>query len=141
MQTEFITFYRFRRDSFNAMLERYALLYSYSLPPTTTATDVIKRVQEDMNDSNLHHAFVNYHTPNILDHEALPLLVLEFRNRARVLRSDNEIKLRRTPTDPNITLQMMFENKTLYTPPAVGNCIEDGHFVIHLSAFVLFYIF
>ena len=123
------------------MLERYTLLYSYSLPPTTTATDVIKRVQEDMNDSNLHHAFVNYHTPNILDHEALPLLVLEFRNRARVLRSDNEIKLRRTPTDPNITLQMMFENKTLYTPPAVGNCIEDGHFVIHLSAFVLFYIF
>ena len=108
------------------MLERYQLLYSYDLPPTTTATDVIRRVEEDMINSNLHYTFVDYRTPNILDHEALPLFVLEFRNRARVLRSDNEVKLRRTPTDPNITIQMMFENRTLYTPPAIGNCIEDG---------------
>ena len=123
------------------MLERHRLLYSYDLPPTTTATDVIRRVEEDMINSNLHYTFVNYRTPNILDHEALPLLVLEFRNRARVLRSDNEVKLRRSPTDPNITIQMMFANRTLYTPPAIGNCIEDGRFVIHLSAFVPFYIY
>lgn len=89
-----------------------------------------------MNSSRLHYTFVNYQTPNILDHEALPLLVLEFRNRARVLRTDNEIKLRRTPADPHVTLQMMFENRTLYTPPAVGYCVEDGRFVIHLGAFV-----
>lgn len=119
------------------MLERYALLYSYILPPTTTATDVIQRVAEDMNSSNLHYTFVNHRTPNILDHEALPLLVLEFRNRARALPSDNEIKLRRTPADPYLTLQMMFENRILYTPPAVGNCVEDGQFVIHLGAVIL----
>jgi hypothetical protein len=117
------------------MLERYALLYLYDLPPTTTSTDLIRRVEEDMIGSNFHYTFVDYRTPNILDHEALPLLVLEFRNRARVLQSDNEIKLRRTPADPNVTIQMMFENRTLYTPPAIGNCVEDGHFVIHLSAF------
>jgi hypothetical protein len=58
-----------------------------------------------------------------------------------VLSRDNEIKLRRTPADPNITIQMMFENRTLYTPPAIGNCIEDGYFVIHLSSFFPFYIF
>ena len=123
------------------MLERYQLLYSYGLLPTTTATDVIRRVEEDMINSNFHFTFVNYRTPNILDHEALLLFVLEFRNRARVLQSDNKVKLHRTPTDPNITIQMMFENRTLYTPPAIGNCIEDGHFVIHLSAFVPFYIY
>ena len=122
------------------MLERYALLYSYDLPPTTTATDVIRRVEEDMISSNFRYTFINYHTPNILDHEALPLLVLEFRNRARVLRSDNEIKLRRTPADPNITIQMMFENRILYTPPAIGNCVEDGRFVIHLSVFSIYFI-
>ena len=136
MQTEYLTFHRFHKDSFNAMLEQYQLLYSYNLPPTTTATDVIRRVEEDMANSTFHYSFVNYRSPNILDHESLPLLLLEFRNRARVLRSDNEIKLRRTPADPGITIQMMFENRTLYTPSAIGNCIEDGCFVIHLSEFV-----
>ena len=102
------------------MLERYSLSYSYDLPPTTTITDVISRVEEDMKNSNFHYTFVNYRTPNILDHEALPLMVLEFRNRGRVLRSDNEIKLRRTPVDPNITVQMMFQNRTLYTPSEIG---------------------
>jgi hypothetical protein len=123
------------------MLDRYGLLCSYDLLPTTTVTDVIRRVGDDMNNSGLHYIFVNHRTPNILDHEALPLLVLEFRNRGRVLPSDNEIKLRRAPADPNITLQMMFANRTLYTPPAVGNCVEDGRFVIHLSASVPFYLF
>ena len=78
------------------MLERYALVYSYNFPPTTTAIDVIRHVEEDMVNSNFHYSFVNYRTPNILDHEALPLLLLEFRNRACVLRSNNEIKLRRS---------------------------------------------
>jgi hypothetical protein len=120
------------------MLEQYALLHLYDLPPTTTATDVVRRVGEDMNNSGLHYIFVNRRTPNIVDYEALPLLMLQFRNRARVLRSDNQIKLRRTPMDPNLTLSMMFENRSLYTPPAVGNSIEDGRFVIHLSAFIPF---
>lgn len=68
-------------------------------------------------------------------------MVLEFRNRGRVLQRDNEIKLRRTPADPNVTIEMMFQNRILYTPPAIGNCIEDGRFVIHLSMYVRFYIF
>lgn len=123
------------------MLERYGLLYLYDLPPTTTSTDIIRRVEEDMINSNFHYTFVNYRTPDILDHEALPLHVLEFRNRGRVLQSDNEIKLRRTPADPNTTIQMMFENRVLYTPPAIGNCVEDGRFVIHLSAFFSYIVF
>ena len=95
------------------MLERYQLLYSYDLLPTTTATDVIRCVEKDMINSNLHYTFVNYHTPNILDYKALQLLVLEFRNRSQVLWSDNEVKLCHTPTDPNITIQMMFKNTVL----------------------------
>jgi hypothetical protein len=120
------------------MLERYGLLYCYDLPPTTTATEVVRRVEEDMKNSDMRYIFVDHHTPNILDHEALPLLVLQFRNRARPLQSDGEIKLRRTPMEPNLTLQMMFENRTLYTPHAVGGCIEDRRFVIHLSTLASF---
>ena len=120
------------------MSEQYALLHLYDLPPTTTVANIVRHVENDMNNSGLHYDFVNRHTPNILHHEALPLLVLQFRNRARVLQSDNEIKLRRTPMDPNLTLQVMFGNRSLYMPPIVGNCIEDGRFVIHLSAFIPF---
>lgn len=56
--------------------------YHYDLPPTTTATEVVRHIEEDMKNSNLHYIFVDHHTLNIVAHEALPLLVLQFRHRA-----------------------------------------------------------
>ncbi|KAF8218924.1 hypothetical protein L208DRAFT_1419165, partial [Tricholoma matsutake] len=39
--TENLTYYRFHKDSFNAMLEHFSLLYSHDIPSTTLATDLV----------------------------------------------------------------------------------------------------
>ena len=115
------------------MLARYCLLHSYDIPSTTPAMDLVRQVVEDMKSSRMRYTFVEHYTPNILVHEALPLLLMIFRDRGRALASDGEIKLRRIPMDPTFTLQSMFEARTRYTPTAAGNGIEDGRFIIHLS--------
>ncbi|KAF8230859.1 hypothetical protein L208DRAFT_1399897 [Tricholoma matsutake] len=38
---ENLTYYRFHKDSFNAMLEHFSLLYSHDIPSTTLATDLV----------------------------------------------------------------------------------------------------
>lgn len=73
--TENLTYYRFHKDSFNAMLEHFSLLYSHDIPSTTLATDLVRQVIEDMKCSRMHYSFVEHYSPNILDHELLPLLL------------------------------------------------------------------
>ncbi|KAF8230858.1 hypothetical protein L208DRAFT_1473398, partial [Tricholoma matsutake] len=84
-----------------------------------------------MKRSRMRYSFVEHYSPNILDHKALPLLLMIFRDRGRAA-SDSEIKLRCIPMDPTLTLQKMFEARNRYTLAAAGNGIEDAHFVIHL---------
>lgn len=89
---ENLTYYWFHKDSFNAMLEHFSLLYSHDIPSTTLATDLVRQVIEDMKRSRMCYSFVEHYSPNILDHKALPLLLMIFRDRGRAA-SDSEIKL------------------------------------------------
>src|ERR1700675_2968835 len=88
--------YRFLRESFNAKLESYGLLYHYELPVSLSVTSFIDRVVEDMEQSSFQFAPTTRGAVPFSPQEVLPLQLLEIVNRGTPRRSDRQIRLCRT---------------------------------------------
>lgn len=87
--------YRFLRDSFNAKLEEFSLLYIYELPCSTPVTVLIQCVAHDMQLSPFNYQFAADMYGSHLAHERLPLQLLEVVNRGVPRAQDGQVRLRR----------------------------------------------
>ena len=129
--TERLIFYRFLRESWNAQLESYHLLYLYELPLLTPVTTLVQRVVSDMKASPFQYSFKLPWTHQAYSsHEALDLLLLEFKNRG-LPRNDNQIQLRPTPHRQNQTLEDLHNDRTRFGISSVA--IEGTYFVVNMG--------
>lgn len=122
--------YRFLRDSFNAKLEEFNLLYTYELPCSTSVTTLIQRVSSDMQSSSFNYQFTADTYGSHLAHERLPLQLLEFINRGVPRQQDGQVRLRRAIHGVQTIVDLAGDRaRHAVLPVAIeGNC-----FVIHFG--------
>jgi hypothetical protein len=121
--------YKFLRDSFNAILQTWNLVYSYELPLSTTVTDLITRVIGDMQSCHYNYQFTtSASTSSLLVHEAHPLQPLEIVNRG-IPRTDGQVRLRRS-IHAHETLGSLTQNRYFVVPTI---SMEGNSFIIHLG--------
>lgn len=128
--------YRFLRDSFNAQLEAYHLLYCYELPLQTTVSDLIKRVAADMQSSAFEYEFSAMldDPESYLPHERLPLVLLKLVNRGVPRTQDGLIRLI-GEAHGDLTIEDLAADNLRFAAPVA---IEGTRLVIHFGSY-LFY--
>lgn len=125
--------YQFLRDSFNAKLEEYQLLYLYELPLSMKIVDLIERVKTDMESSTFNYRFSNALRGRYLEHETLPLHLLAFMNKGKIRPADGQVRIRAAANHADLTVLDIAGNKTRYAVPEIA--IEGTRLVIHLGQY------
>jgi hypothetical protein len=123
--------YRFLRDSWNAQLESYHLLYLYELPVDTRVTALIQRAVSDMEASPFNYRFKSDTPRPYLSHETLHLQLLELVNRGVVRSNDGQIRLRRAAHRENQTISDLANDRNRFANPTI--CIEGNRLVVNTS--------
>ena len=97
MSNDVLVAYRFLRESFNAKLQAYCLLYTYEFSLSTLVTTLMERVIQDMEQSEFFYQFTLALRGMVtfLCREMLPLQLLEIVNRGVPQQTDGQIRLRR----------------------------------------------
>lgn len=131
--------YKYLRDSFNAKLEEYQLIYLYEVPFTTKIIDLIECVKTDMQSSTFNYRLSDEPRGHYLPHEVLPLQLLEIMNSGHPRSADDQIRLRAAAYSPDLTVVDLAGNKTKFAVPAIA--IEGTRFVIHFGSFLAVFLF
>ena len=126
-----LVLYTFLRDSFNAKLDEYHLLYSYDLPLTTLVTDLIHQVVNDLQGSSFAYQFSGNTQGSFLPHETLPLQLLELVNRGTRRQGVDIVRLRRAPLRAGWTLQDLARDRTHFA--AANISIEGNRLVLNFG--------
>lgn len=95
--------------------------------------ELIQQIAQDLQDSSLNYEFneLNRRRSSLIAHESRPLDLLCVVNRGVPRPSDGQIRLRRTPVSPSLTVGELSANRLQFAVP--GLCIEDNHFLIYFG--------
>lgn len=132
MSNNVLVAYRFLRESFNAQLQAYCLLYTYEFSLLTSVATLMERVIQDMERSPFSYQFTlaPRGTVSFSHGEMLHLQLLEIVNRGVPRQTDGQIRLRRA-VHATLTIGDLVANRMHYAVPTVA--IEGNHFVVHLG--------
>ncbi|KAH8096921.1 hypothetical protein DFH11DRAFT_1526941, partial [Phellopilus nigrolimitatus] len=121
----------FLRESFEAALQRYHLIFHFDLALDMKVADLLQLVVSRMRESPSQYQLGNARHAMLLSHETIGLRLLSLVNKGKPRRGDKQIRLRVMAITQELTVRDLAGDKTKYAAPV---CIEGNRFIIHAAA-------
>ena len=118
-------------------LERHNLYYTLDLPLSTTVINLVEQIAAAMGNSDCHFTFMsspNHHS--FVQHETLPLQLLEFNNRGFPQPTDQHIWLCCAALPMSMTINDLIFDHTWSAIPKLA-ISGSNRFVLHFGMFLL----